>query len=129
MASLRLVRFALVGLSNTAVGLLVIFVCKALLGLGDIASNLLGYGVGILLGFALNKHWTFRHDGSLGPAFARYLLVLALAYIANLATMVYATDVLAFNSYFAHAIGVIPYGITGYLGSRHFAFSHSEVSK
>jgi putative flippase GtrA len=129
MPSIRLVRFVLVGLSNTAIGLLVIFACKGYLGLGDIESNLLGYGMGILLGFALNKHWTFGHVGRMGPAFARYLLVLALAYVVNLATTVYAIDILALNSYVAHAIGVIPYGITGYLGSRHFAFSHSKVSK
>lgn len=129
MLDARLARFVIVGLANTFTGLLLIFACKGLLGMGDIASNLLGYGVGILLGFLLNKRWTFEDVGRVGPTFARYLAVLALAYIANLATTLYAIDILHLNSYLAQAVGIVPYTMAGYLGSRCFVFTQAKGRK
>lgn len=122
MLDFRLARFVIVGLANTFIGLSVIFACKALLGMGDVLANLLGYGVAVLLGFALNKRWTFEHAGDPAGAFVRYLAVLVLAYAANLSVTLYAIDVLHLNSYIAQALGIVPYALTGYLGGRWFAF-------
>ncbi len=123
MLDFRFTRYLIVGLANTFVGLSVIFSCKALLGMGDIQSNLLGYGTGILLGFVLNKRWTFEHAGAWGWAFARYVAVLMAAYLANLVTTLYAIDTLSLDSYVAQAAGVIPYTLTGYLGGRLLVFT------
>jgi len=118
----RLARFVAVGLANTLFGLAIIFASKALLGLGDVASNFIGYAIGILMGFVVNKRWTFEHRGGAASAFGRYLLVLAVAYAANLATTLCAIDVLHLDPYLAQAAGVLPYALTGYLGGRLFAF-------
>jgi putative flippase GtrA len=133
LASLRLTmfdfrfgRFLVVGLANTFVGLSVIFAGKAFLAMGDVQANLLGYGVAVLLGFALNKKWTFQHTGAHAKAFARYVVVLILAYVANLATTLYAIDILHLNSYIAQALGIVPYAFTGYLGGRWFAFAPAQ---
>jgi len=118
----RLAKFAAVGAANTLAGLSIIYACKGLLGLSDLASNLVGYGLAMMLGFTLNKRWTFQHAGATLPALSRYLLVLALAYAANLITVLYAIDVLHVNGYLAQALGILPYAATGYVGSRLFAF-------
>jgi putative flippase GtrA len=118
----RLGRFAAVGVSNTCIGLSVIFACKAWLGLGDVAANAAGYGIAVLLGFMLNRQWTFAHTGHRARAFVRYLIVLAFAYAANLAATLCAIDVLHFDSYLAQAAGIVPYALAGYLGARLFAF-------
>lgn len=119
----RLRRFAVVGVANTVFGLALIFACKALLGFGDLAANFTGYALALLAGFALNKRWTFGHRGDTAGALGRYLLVLAAAYLANLGVTLYAIDVMHVGSYWAQAMGVVPYAITGYLGSRLFAFA------
>lgn len=122
MIDQRLARYVAVGAANTLVGLSVIFAAKLLLGLDDVLANLLGYAVGISLGFLLNRNWTFEHDGDVAGALARYLCVLLAAYSVNLLTVLYAIDVLRINSYLAQALGVIPYFLVGYVGSRAFAF-------
>lgn len=122
MIDFRLARFALVGLANTAVGLAVIVGCKALLGMTDAPANFTGYAIALLLGFTLNQRWTFGYAGNAQSAFARYLLVLGCAYLANLATVMAAIDWLHLNSYLAQAAGIVPYTVTSYLGSRLFAF-------
>jgi len=125
--SMHIVRYLAVGAVNTLVGLSIIYACKWLAGLGDVASNLIGYGVGILLGFQLNKKWTFDHQGSYLPSLMRYLAVLACAYVANLVTVLYFINVMGLNGYLAQALGIGPYTLIGYMGSRHFAFSKPRI--
>lgn len=116
------IRFLIVGVANTFTGLLIIYAGKWLIGLGDIAANLLGYGCGLLLSFVLNKRWSFRHVGAVLPALLRFLLVVLVAYLVNLGLTLSAIHHFAVNSYLAHALGVAPYTVITYLGSRHFVF-------
>jgi putative flippase GtrA len=115
-------RFGIVGIANTAFGLLVIYAAKGLAGLGDVPANLFGYTAGVLLSFALNSQWSFGYRGRLGPAFLRFLAVLLVAYLANLTVVLGAIDGFGLNTYLAQALGIIPYTVLFYLGSRLFAF-------
>lgn len=56
----------------------------------------------------------------------RYGLVLAAAYAVNLGTVLYARDALAIGTYAVEAAGIVPYTLTGYLGSRFLVFSGGE---
>ena len=123
MIDSSVLRYLLTGIANTFAGLSVIYLAKWLIGMGDIAANALGYGIGLMLSFALNKRWTFQHAGPALPAIVRFLVVIGIAYIANLVVVVSSINALEINSYVAQALGIIPYTIIGYLGSRFYAFS------
>ncbi|HEY7490654.1 MAG TPA: GtrA family protein [Candidatus Tectomicrobia bacterium] len=116
-----IVRFAVVGIGNTLVGLWCIYVGKWLLQLGDVPANLLGYACGLSISFVLNQRWSFRYQGRSSPALARLLVVIVIAYLLNLAVVVSSRDRLHLNSYLAQALGIIPYAIFGYMGGRDFA--------
>ena len=118
----RVARFLAVGVLNTLVGLLTIYLCKLLLGTGDVISNVIGYAVGLTNSFAWNRRWTFAHSGAVLPAAARFVIVFLIAYFLNLATVMAAIHMFAVNSYLAHAIGIAPYTAFFYVGSRWFAF-------
>jgi putative flippase GtrA len=121
--------FVVVGMGNTLVGLLGIYAGKWLWQLGDFRANLLGYACGISMSFVLNKRWSFRYHGRMGPALARFLAVIGIAYLLNLVVVVSARDVLHLNSYLAHALGIIPYTGFGYLGSWYFAFPQGSEAQ
>lgn len=123
-----LIRFFLIGIANTFIGLSIIYFAMYFLKLGVTEANALGYLIGILFGFALNKVWTFNNSGHILSAGIRYLLVLAIAYIANLATVIYAHTYFDLDSYLVQAIGTIPYTIIGYVGCRYFAFPARQVT-
>lgn len=116
------VRYVAVGLANTLVGLVVIYIVMYALGLGNASANIIGYAVGLGFSFALNKRWTFSHDGDTPGAFIRFLIVVLLAYFANLATVMFTAEVLGWNRYVAQALGIGPYTVIGYVGSRLYAF-------
>jgi putative flippase GtrA len=128
MADRSLARYLAVGVVNTVAGLAIIFGLKALAGAGDVTANLVGYGAAVLLGFGLNRQWTFRHAGAVSPALARYCAVLSVAYLLNLATVLACIHALGLNAYLAQCLGILPYTATGYWGSRHIAFRRARVA-
>jgi putative flippase GtrA len=117
-----MLRFLLVGVANTTLGLGLIYLSLQL-GAGDIAANALGYGAGLLFSFFANRSWTFRHSGALSPAFWRFLTVFAVAYGANLASTLITLRWFGAGSFLAQVAGVGPYTVIFYLGSRRFAFN------
>ena len=120
--ALRPLRFGATGLINTVLGLGVIFAAKAILGWGDLPANLLGYGIGLIASFALNRTWTFRHDGRVLPAFLRFGIGFAAAYGVNLLTLFALRDFFAVNSYVAQAAAVVPYAVTFYFVAALYVF-------
>jgi putative flippase GtrA len=118
----RPLRFGVVGLLNTVLGLAVIFVAKAVLGMGDLAANFSGYGIGLICSFLLNRRWTFRHDSRAFAAFWRFAVAFAVAYGLNLATVFGLRDAIGLNSYLAQASGIVPYAISFYLMSAYYVF-------
>ena len=121
------IRFGLVGIVNTAIGLGTIFTCKYALGFGDVAANAAGYALGLLASFVLNRQWTFVHSGAVLPAFARFMLVFGVAYAVNITVVLGAIRWLGVDADLAHITGMVPYTVVFYLGSRHFAFGRGPA--
>lgn len=119
---MALLRFLAVGVANTAVGLGTTWALMGLAGLGEGPANAGGYAVGLTCSFLLNRRWTFAHEGAVLPALLRFLLVFGVAYLANLAAVLFAVRGLGVNPYLAQLFGIPPYTALFYLGSRHFAF-------
>jgi|SRR5688500_1207558 putative flippase GtrA len=120
--SSSLVRFLLTGAANTLLGLGIIYALK-LAGMHDLPANLLGYTLGISISYALHASWSFEYRGSIRAALPRYILVIVLAYAANLATVSIALYWWKLNGYLAQACGIPPYVLVGYLGSRLYVFA------
>ena len=119
------VRYAIVGLANTAVGYGLIF-STMFAGAGHVAANLIGYAGGFVLSFFANRAWSFRSDAPVSRSLPRFLLVTLVAYLANLTTVVAAVDIAGINPYIAQVSGLGPYVAIAYLGSRYFAFAAHE---
>lgn len=116
------VRYGLVGCSNTAVGFAVIWIALRCLGLGNVAANVAGYSVAFLWSFALNRKWTFYHQGAVGSALLRYLLATLLAYGLNLLVVVVTERCLSRGSLFVQIDGMLTYTAAAYVGARYYVF-------
>ena len=115
-------RFLVIGLLNTAVGMSVIFACKAWAGFGDALANATGYAVGLCVSFVLNRSWTFDFKGKNSLALVRFLWVFAIAYALNLLTVLVLIDLFGVSSYWAHVIGIIPYTTFSFVANHYFVF-------
>ncbi len=54
------IKYGVVGLSNTLITMIVIWVMMKIFGCREGLSNLTGYVAGILNSFIWNKQWTFK---------------------------------------------------------------------
>ncbi len=118
----ELLRYLTVGAVNTLIGLAAIYLAIFLFRANDVVANLIGYSFGLACSYALNRRWTFASDGAVAPQLLKFLLVMLVAYLANLGAVLGLTRYLAVNRYLAQAVGALPYTIIGYLGSRLLAF-------
>jgi putative flippase GtrA len=73
----RLVRFGLVGLSNT---ILTVLTFALLMHIGTAApeASALAFGAGAVNGYRLNRGWTFRATAGGAATIARYVAIQAL---------------------------------------------------
>lgn len=118
-------RFAAVGVANTAVGLATIWLAM-LLGLGPVLANATGYLVGVALGFALNRAWTFAARERPGLLVPRYLAAAAVAWLLNLAIVISAISYLRANAYLAQPLGIGAYALTLFVASKWLVFREAR---
>ena len=125
--TVQFIRFLIVGVANTIVGLLTIYAAKWLFAFDDVVANIIGYGTGLTVSFLLNKAWTFRHKGEILKSALRFLASFAVAYPINLGAVLFLIQELGMNSYLAQALGVPPYTVAFFLLSRYFAFRERKI--
>jgi putative flippase GtrA len=79
----QLARFGLAGLVNTAVGFAVVVVLDPVLGVAPALANAIGYLVGVIVGFALNRGFVFRSQRAAPAEGIRYVVAAASAFVLN----------------------------------------------
>lgn len=120
-----LVRFVLVGISNTIVGLSVTYVSWRFLGFGHWWANAAGYLVGFLWSFTFNRLWSFdaRDAGHPAAQFWRFTLVCAVSYGVNVIVLSLVRQAMGDDSFVPFLVAMVAYSIVNYLGSRLFVFA------
>jgi len=121
-------RFATVGLVNTAIGLGAIYAVMFLFKTGPAIANAVGYVIGLAVSFSLNRVWTFNSDRPVAHVLPKYLLVAALSYLLNLGAVIAATSQFSVNPYLAQLLGVGIYTVCVFFSCRWFVFGRSKIA-
>ena len=122
---ISLKRYLIVGFFSTTITLTIIYSLKWAVNLSDVYANIIGYSVGLIFSFNVNKNWTFNYNNRTQFIYFKFLLVFAIAYFANLIVVLICINYLNINSYISHALGVPAYTVVGYLGNRFFVFNNN----
>jgi putative flippase GtrA len=118
----QLLRFLLVGVGNTSLGLLCIWGAMWSFGLNEVAANFFGYVIGLVFSFMLNRSWTFGHSGTVSSSFPRWVAAAVLAYFVNLAIVLAALHLGKIDSYLAQPLGIGAYTTIMFLAGRYYVF-------
>ncbi|WP_238403288.1 GtrA family protein [Paenibacillus mesophilus] len=132
-------RFLLVGVFNTLVGLSVIALLLHVAGIGYWASTFIGNAVGALVSYILNKRFTFRSKAKVAGSLWKFLLVTLVCYGLSYGIGLYGGWLIAavfpwFPDNRVHdaatLLGTGLYTVTNYLGHKYFSFrTVSSVSR
>jgi putative flippase GtrA len=115
-------RYLVVGALNTAWGYLLIFTFMYGLDWSPEASNVMGYAIGLLTSYAMNRHYTFRSRNTTAPEFVRFLATFGVAFAANFATLALLVRAFGVHAGLSQIIAGVVYVATSYLLNRRFVF-------
>lgn len=132
---IQLIKYGLVGAFNTLLTLATIYICKSLIGISPMVSNIIGYIVGLINSFIWNKNWVFcSHKGytreaikfiiGFGVCFAlQFTIVYVLSYHSPLGSMLWHIGSIAFSGYgLATLIGMVFYTAANFIYNRLITF-------
>ncbi|AAP99428.1 MULTISPECIES: GtrA family protein [Prochlorococcus] len=119
---IELIKYLAVGFINTCIGYSTILSCETLLKLNPQLSNIIGYLIGIVCSFILNKRYVFRSRGNKKISqFIKFLLGFLLAYTINLSTLNILLEQ-SINSPIAQGFAMLSYTITFYILCKLYIF-------
>lgn len=86
----------------------------------------LAYGCGVVLGFILNRRWSFRQSGRPRGDVLRYLAVYLAGYLLNLAALAFFVDMLGWAHQAVQAVMVFVIAGSVFLLQKHWVFRPSR---
>lgn len=133
-------KFILVGILNTVVGMGLQFLFFNLCGWNEWVSSLIGYILGSILSYFLNKYFTFKNKDKGWKPIVKFALNIAVCYglaygiaiplismlcTANSWTM-FGWTVEKFAGNFSMIVGACLFVAFNYIGQRFFAFREKK---
>jgi putative flippase GtrA len=121
----QILRFAFVGILNTTSALALIWLLMAA-GAGPYPANFAGYGLGMTVGFIMNRAWTFQYrEPTKLTQVVRYLLTFCISYLLNLGTVTLLLHAHV-PAYIAQIGGIPVYTVCFFLMSKYFVFTFPD---
>lgn len=124
-------KFVIVGIINTCIGLFVIFILLNLFHMGYWASTFIGNATGAAISYILNRKFTFQSKTSVGCSSLRFLAVILISYLGA-----YSLSDQIINTAYHHTaleiltdkeasvlLGSCLYTFANYFGQKYFVFT------
>lgn len=122
---LRLLKFAVIGVSNTLVDYLVFFLLNNILLTGYGVNQAISYTCGMLNSFVLNRRWTFsdfRRNRKLPEQFLLFMAINGISLAVTVGAMAMLAYTLGMNVYIAKALVILIAQAINFLGYRLWVF-------
>lgn len=132
------IRFLLVGVINTIVGLSAMYLFLHALSFSYWVSTFLGNLIGACVSYYLNRTFTFKSNASVGKSMFKFTAVILLCYIISYylgekAALFLFSQLSFLGEKYAEDAAVLFgtgfYTITNYLGQRLFVFHNKQEKK
>jgi putative flippase GtrA len=119
-------RYLLVGLVNTGIGYFIIFLCQYGLNLPPELSNALGYGLGMMISYTLNRTFTFGNPPTTRVMALRFAVVNGIAYLLNLGMLVLLLRV-GVHAGLSQVLAGGVYVAASFLVNKHYVFRAGNI--
>ncbi len=119
-------KYGVVGVGNTIITAVVIWIMMKLLGFSDVISNITGYIAGLLNSFIWNKQWTFKSSIGWVSSAVRFGLVFVVCYLMQLGVLLYLNKNLTIDTYYNQLIAMVFYTVINFIMNKYFTFKSYE---
>lgn len=119
----QLLRFALVGVVNTAVHYVVFMGLLEWLEWHYLLASTTGFIAGVINSYLLNLRWTFAPSGRpMAIEFSRFFVVSTGALLVNLGCMALLVDVVGLYPGLAQIPGILATLLVNFAGNKYWSF-------
>ena len=116
-------KYGIVGISNTVITAIVIWIMMKLFGCSDVVSNIVGYVAGVLNSFIWNRQWTFHSSVSWVSSAVRFGLVFGICYLLQLGFLLYVLNpYLSIDPYYNQLIAMLYYTVINFVMNILYTF-------
>lgn len=123
---IQIVKFGIVGLSNTAVTAAALFILIGPLKVDPLVANPIGYALGLINSFIFNKLWTFKSSSHPLKEGLLFLLVFAVSFTPQFALYKYMLSI-GYSELISNAVGMVVYTGINFIGNRLFTFKQPAI--
>ncbi|MGN6580943.1 MAG: GtrA family protein [Bordetella sp.] len=117
----QIFSFVLIGVLTNLIGY-GIYILLTYYGVTPKFTVTILYPIGATIGFFANRRFTFQHNGRMGVAGVRYLVVQILGYLLNIFMLAFFVDKLGFPHQIIEAFAIAVVAIFLFVSSRLFVF-------
>ena len=130
------IRFVMVGILNTIVGLSVMYLLLHALHLSYWNSTFIGNSIGAIVSFFLNRSFTFKSQNAVSKPAIRFIVVILCCYFISYDLGKNLVSAILISNHFfiekirtdlAVLVGTGLYTVLNYLGQKLFVFSKKDV--
>lgn len=118
----QLLKFTVVGVSNTLITALVIWVLLKVLNYSDYTANVIGYFVGLLNSFIWNRKWTFNSSNQLSKTVLKFMITFVISYLLQLANLFLLINYTTFDPYISQLLSMVVYTTVNFILNKYYTF-------
>lgn len=127
----EVLRFALVGLANTALGLGITSALDLGLHVNPQIANAVGYAAGMVLSYLLNRIFVFRSAAQARLTAPKFAAALAVAFAVNQLVLFIAGKVLGSSQlmhFMAQVVAMASYTVVNFALCRFWVFRRAQTN-
>ncbi len=136
ITTVQLLKYGLVGISNSLITLIVIYLCNEVIGLKLMLADVIGYIAGLVNSFIWNKQWVFKsHNKRIYQEMLLFIVGFLVCFGLQFVTVLYLRNPMkaleidligipsdTFGEYLAVCIGMVVYTLCNYAYNRFVTF-------
>lgn len=116
------IKFGIVGVGNTLITALVIWIMLKVCGFSDYVSNITGYGIGVLNSFVWNRCWTFHSAAGWRRSAVRFGIVFGISYLFQLGVLFVLNATSGIDPYYNQLLAMVFYTIANFILNKVYTF-------
>lgn len=116
------IKFGIVGVGNTLITALVIWIMLKVCGFSDYVSNITGYGIGVLNSFVWDRCWTFHSAAGWRRSAVRFGIVFGISYLFQLGVLFVLNATSGIDPYYNQLLAMVFYTIANFILNKIYTF-------
>lgn len=118
----QFIKFSFVGVINTIITLLTIWIFVNIFSSSQYTANIAGYAFGVLNSYFFNKNWTFSNKSKVSVTLVKFVVVFGVSYLIQLGILYLLINYTFIQSFICQILSMIFYTIINFTLNKKVTF-------